>query len=417
MSLVNILHFDYPPLHIFWHNARIMMEQYKKSLMLIERLNRAKAFWFPNLPKEDRLAFWKDVTHTNLSREWILGVVMILALLILMTIDCVIGRVTPELYDLSICAILYRALMVSILVIFLIVQRRSIPIDEITTRHQFLDVGVACFGLAWTSLLTGALQLVRPGIEPYMIAVFVVAAFIFQGGLRSSITFGACLIILTVSMWHFQANPRIVIAQLVNGTLFTILAIFISRAVFVFHMREFLNGRTIRDQKLALEEAILQLAESNEMLKRLTAIDPLTGISNRRFLEEAFKKEWKRQMREGRALSVIMVDIDQFKSFNDSYGHLAGDECLKLVAATLQKSLRRPSDLVARFGGEEFVALLPQTDRKGALFVAKRMTDAVAALNIQHIGSPPGRLAISTGVGTCRPGKDLDPEGSHQGSR
>ncbi len=375
--------------------------------MLNERLNLLKAVWFPELPQTDKLAFDKNMIHTNLSRERILCVLMIATFLILMGIDYVIGRTHPELNGLYIGAILYRAFLVLILIVFLIVPGHDTASDEIRGWHRFLDCGFVMITLIWTSSMTGALQLVRIGIEPYIIPILIAAAFIFQGGLRSAVTLGVSLFTLTAGLLHFQTNVHVLIAQLVNGTIFTIFAFVISRVVFALRMREFVNAKLIKDQKLALEEANLRLAESNEMLKRLTALDPLTGISNRRFFEKALRVEWKRQARAGRPLSVIMIDVDRFKSFNDSYGHQAGDECLKLVAETLRDSLKRPSDLVARYGGEEFVVLLPQTDRRGAHHVARRIMDAIIALNIRHVGSPLGQLSVSTGVGTCMPGKDF----------
>ena len=143
----------------------------------------------------------------------------------------------------------------------------------------------------------------------------------------------------------------------------------------------------------------IELKQHRDRLEKLSSMDGLTGISNRRRFDEALAREWKRAVRHNTVLSLIMIDIDYFKAFNDSYGHLAGDECLKRVAATLVQSTKRPSDLVARYGGEEFVALLPRTDRDGALCIAKEMQNQIQTLNIPNEKSEVSKfLTVSLGV-------------------
>lgn len=158
----------------------------------------------------------------------------------------------------------------------------------------------------------------------------------------------------------------------------------------------------IRDitQRKAAEE---QLVAANEQLKALTETDTLTGVANRRRFDRAFEGEFKRCQRSGSQLSVLFIDIDKFKSFNDTYGHGAGDDCIRQVAQALLSSLKRPADLVARYGGEEFAILLPETSALNAETVAETMRAAVAYLGIQHQGSQHGCVTISVGVagGKC----------------
>lgn len=135
-------------------------------------------------------------------------------------------------------------------------------------------------------------------------------------------------------------------------------------------------------------------------LRRQSMIDGLTGVGNRRRFDETLRREWLRARRNGESLSLLMVDVDHFKLFNDQYGHPAGDACLRTVASALVSTSQRPADLVARYGGEEFVQLLPKTGRAGAAHLAWRAFDAVAALGISHDGSPLGRrLTVSVGIG------------------
>jgi diguanylate cyclase (GGDEF)-like protein len=139
-------------------------------------------------------------------------------------------------------------------------------------------------------------------------------------------------------------------------------------------------------------------ASHNKRLIELVHKDGLTGLSNRRRFDELLVQEFNRACRNASPLGLILIDVDWFKSYNDTYGHLSGDECLRLVAGGVSGELKRPGDEAARYGGEEMVVLLPSTDRLGALKVAQQMCDAVAALGITHAGSTYGKVTISAGV-------------------
>jgi len=137
---------------------------------------------------------------------------------------------------------------------------------------------------------------------------------------------------------------------------------------------------------------------------RLQALsDGLTGLANRHCFSEAIEREFRRAARTGRPLSLIMVDIDFFKAFNDQYGHPAGDACLRAISTTVQGVLRRPSDVAARYGGEEFAILLPETDTTGAVQVVSDMQTAVRTLAIPHEAGPGGVITLSAGVASWYP--------------
>lgn len=151
----------------------------------------------------------------------------------------------------------------------------------------------------------------------------------------------------------------------------------------------------------------LMLKLQRDRLAALTMTDGLTEIANRRRLDMHLDAEWRRCARARSPLSVVMVDIDHFKAFNDRYGHAAGDECLKRVAQALEAVPSRPGDLVARSGGEEFVCLLPGTDADGARVIAERLCATVYELEIPHADSnADGRVTVSAGVGTVEPTRD-----------
>lgn len=158
----------------------------------------------------------------------------------------------------------------------------------------------------------------------------------------------------------------------------------------------------------AILQARIKLAlgvkKSLDQLARSARIDGLTQVNNRREFERVIETEWRRANRSRANISLIMLDIDHFKLFNDNYGHLAGDGCLRTVAQAIQKCLQRAQDIVCRYGGEEFVVILPETDIQGAMQLAERIRQAVAGLAIQHSNSPTAEsITLSLGVAVKRP--------------
>ena len=154
----------------------------------------------------------------------------------------------------------------------------------------------------------------------------------------------------------------------------------------------------------------LDLKRKQELLEKYAFIDALTEIPNRRRFDEVMDCEWNRAMRSGNVLSLIFMDIDYFKTYNDTYGHDIGDECLRRVAACLQNSMRRAGDFVARYGGEEFAAILPYTNYTDAIAMAKHITKNVDDLAIEHKTSDACRhLSLSMGITTIRPSETSRP--------
>jgi diguanylate cyclase (GGDEF)-like protein len=146
-------------------------------------------------------------------------------------------------------------------------------------------------------------------------------------------------------------------------------------------------------------------------LERLATRDGLTGIANRRCFDEKLSNEWKRERRDLRTLSLLMIDVDHFKRYNDTYGHQAGDLCLQQIAGVLEEVVYRPGDLVARYGGEEFAVILTATDAEGASIVARRIIERIAQLAIPHSSGEGGRVTLSIGISTSLPQADMQQEG------
>lgn len=146
----------------------------------------------------------------------------------------------------------------------------------------------------------------------------------------------------------------------------------------------------------------LTLKLQSEYLKSLAFLDGLTGLYNRRYFDEQMQRLLAQMHRNKHPLSVLLMDVDYFKRYNDSLGHLAGDDCLKRVANSLAMVAQRPLDMACRYGGEEFAVILPGSDSEGAMVVAKRVQQAIEQESIHHPESPWQRVTLSIGVATCQ---------------
>src|SRR5450830_1799362 len=165
-------------------------------------------------------------------------------------------------------------------------------------------------------------------------------------------------------------------------------------------------SRLQRDQAFRfLRESQKQLADANIELQKLAALDGLTGIANRRRFDDTMHIEWQRGQRDKKPLTLLMCDVDFFKGYNDSFGHLAGDLCLKKVAAVLTEHLKRPADLAARYGGEEFAIILPETPLTGALVIANACRSHLAGLAIDNPEAAGAIVTMSVGVASAVPSK------------
>jgi diguanylate cyclase (GGDEF) domain len=143
----------------------------------------------------------------------------------------------------------------------------------------------------------------------------------------------------------------------------------------------------------------LELKTISDNFEIISHIDVLTGLYNRRYFNEAYDREWKNSIIAKTPISLIMIDIDYFKKYNDTYGHLKGDECLATVSKEIKQSARKPTDIVSRFGGEEFIMILPKTDINNAVLLAKSILKAVENLNIAHESSSINkRITLSIGI-------------------
>jgi diguanylate cyclase (GGDEF)-like protein len=182
----------------------------------------------------------------------------------------------------------------------------------------------------------------------------------------------------------------------------------IDAAAELIEQREAEREALLKTLEQRVAERTRELQESEARLRLLATTDALTGLPNRRRFDEVFAIAWRQALRDQSCISLLMIDADYFKRYNDRYGHEAGDACLRAIAGAIGALVVRAGDFAARYGGEEFLVLLPVTDAEGALTVAQRIHDAICGLNVPHGGSPIGIATVSIGVATAIPQHSAD---------
>jgi len=351
-----------------------------------------KEYLFPGPTKKEAPAFRDAVTSCNIRRQRVLAPLVIAACAVLSVLEMffMMGRDPAGRYFFG-AFVLVQMVTAIFMARFLLAS--GDPVKPAGCDKRRLDKAFAFTALSWAVISSGMMVSEATGSGPYLIAVLSFASVIFLETLQGIVLLCLAPLLFAGSAFCFGAGRNIASGTCASILAATVFAYTISRINFVMLLRNFRDAEYIAGQKR-------ELMESNERLHQLSFLDPLTNIANRRFLEMSLSREWRQQSRSCRQLSVIMIDIDWFKNYNDTYGHLDGDACLRLVAAGLKASLKRPSDLVTRFGGEEFCVLLPDTDADGAYSLAERIRRQIAGSEVRLDDGTTAPITVSAGVAT-----------------
>lgn len=381
-------------------------------------LKQQLATLFPTVAEVDKADFDRSATFSNLGRQRVMAwvVIVTMPIIALTEIKALLDVGSPLRFWLEYQGIAFlRALFVFGAVVFLLAGRRPTSEYDIRRRHRFFEVGFILFSMVITAVLTGVGQPLksellsefgRPSLSSigaYLIAAFTFAAFLHMTIRVTLLTYGMAWAFLVIHLVLAQPKWIYSVIDIVNVTLMTLLAVLLSQVIRATCLKEFSHLRLIESQQQQLAMTNARLAESNNKLRRLSFLDPMTGLANRRYLEKYLEREWGRAIREHTPLSLVMMDLDYFKDFNDAYGHQEGDKCLAEIAAHIREVLKRPTDLLARYGGDEFIAVLPNTGQEGAMQVADSIAQAVGNLAILVPNSPHRCLTISLGTASHRP--------------
>ena len=351
------------------------------------------------VPEEARADLRRKILSTNIHMQRYLAMLGLCAALLLAGLALVAPDhwLGPNYAYWRPRLLAMRGLLLGINVLYLLISRAAIRKDATERSKKICDfifrAGFSLFLGFWIGYFSPMMH----AAAFFLFGVLVMAVFLISTPLSSITTFGLCLAAATVAMFSLNGMTRPEAAEImINAVVVTVVAMAIAQFVYLREVRDFLQRRTI--------------ARQNRQLKRYAMIDGLTAVANRRRFDLVLEREWGRAAVQKQPLSMIMADIDHFKAFNDIYGHLAGDDCLKAVAQTLDDCLSREGDLLARYGGEEFSVILPGTHEEGAMNMCRRMRKAIHRLDIAHQGSDLGKLTISLGAATLVPKGDDEPQ-------
>ncbi len=258
--------------------------------------------------------------------------------------------------------------------------------------------------LAWCAGISLLDQQTNGQILVYTVAVIAVAVTPFLKPLYLAGIYAVVHIAFLIMLPHFQVSYAVVYGHYVNSTTFVLISYAISYMRYKKIIEEFGNRKLIQEKNSELERMNRELAEANLQLELISRTDSLTGVCNRYMFDKAIKIEWNRCKRNLVPLSLIMIDIDFFKNYNDSHGHMVGDDCIRQVANVLKAFTKRSSDLVARYGGDEFALVLPYMGKESALSLAEQIRKKVEETAIRFANtSSQDFLTISAGVNSAVP--------------
>lgn len=296
-------------------------------------------------------------------------------------------------------------IMICCMTIFLLIFIKvSKNIPAYSKEISVLKVVFASFILFWCAGISLLDQMFYGQIIVYTVALIAVAVTPIYEPLLLFLIYSIVQITFIMLLPYFQKSSLLQFGIIINCTGFMLICWAISYMRYIRHIHYFYNSKTLENNSEELKRLNKELKEANLKLEKLSNTDGLTGISNRLLFDKTLNAEWGRCRRHFMPLTLIMIDIDFFKAYNDSYGHQAGDECLKKIAATMSSNVRRSSDVVARYGGEEFAIILPYMKKGDALEFAEQLRIAVESLEIPHItSSVSDYITISLGVHTVVP--------------
>ena len=289
---------------------------------------------------------------------------------------------------------------------------RKIADKEFSIKHKRrIIIGYISFILYWSAAMSILDQMTYGQILVYIIAIIGIAEFTCLEPVILLPMFLSCQIAFVLVLPIFQESTSESYGDIVNSTIFVLLSLVIARMLYKSRVESFLNRKTIEENNDELNEINQKLQEANETLEKLSITDALSDLNNRRKFEEAIALEWNRCKRHKVELSIIFIDIDFFKLYNDNYGHQSGDQCIRKIAKILKGASRRASDFVARYGGEEFVVVLSHIGKEEAYEAAESIRKDIENLEIVHDYSNISKfVTASLGIYTCIPTIDISIE-------
>lgn len=367
-----------------------------------------KNFFATSLPDGDKREFLISVNTINASRARTTALTFALLEVAMIAVHFLTNR--QRLFDRP--YIYYGALyllMLAVMIVFIAVfAKLASDVPKNLLRIRVAGICFTVFILMWCAAISLLDQLSSGQVIVYLLAVISIAITPSFEPIVLLIIYLAVHILFLIALPRFQTSGTLLYANAVNTTTFMVIAWAIACMRYKSRAEDFKNRKTILEKNEQLRRINAKLQEVNQKLEAISNTDSLTGVINRLKFEKVITDEWNRCRRHAIPLSLIMVDMDFFKEYNDNYGHPAGDNCLKQIAGVLTVCAKRSSDKVARYGGDEFAVLLPHTDRESAIKLAEQMRNAVEEKKTPHQRSGVSdHVTISLGINTVVPSDDL----------
>lgn len=375
--------------------------------MFSKALSHLSAVLFPQVPGCNRRDLTDGINRVNVARAKITAAAFVFLELLLLAVSFAVRKddmlIPPGRYYLW----MYLTMLSAMLGFYIFFGKMQKNVER---RAREIGVGgifFTSFILCWCAGISLLDQIYSGQILVYVFAAVAVSVTPFFKPVTLLLMYlpiQAAFVVLLIKIPQPFGFP---FGNIVNSTAFLVISWFISFMRYRAYVIEFSHAKLIEEKNTELNRINIRLQEANRKLEILSRTDSLTGVSNRSMFDFMIKVEWDRCRRSFAPLSLVMIDIDFFKDFNDHYGHPAGDLCLRKVAEALSGCAKRASDTVARYGGEEFAVILPMMDQAGAKKLAEQIRDAVEKLAIPHAFSRVSKhVTISLGVYTGIPDGD-----------
>lgn len=375
--------------------------------MLFRIFKLMKDFLLVSVSDRYKKEFEIDINMINITRGKITAITFITVEIVQLTASLIIKGDAflkrPSIYY----GVMYITMIIAMTLFLLMFIKLENNISKNSTSIAVVGAFFAIFILSWCSGISLLDQLSSGQIIVYAVAIISIAvAPIFKPVILLLIYFAANTLFF-ILLPCFQKSSGMLFADYINSSAFVVISWVISYMMYKNYVDNFNNRKIIQDKSDELRKVNEELEDANRKLEKLSQTDGLTGIFNRAAFDSSMKSEWDRCKRYSISLSLIMIDIDFFKLFNDNYGHQAGDECLRQVAEVFLTCARRSSDVVARYGGEEFAIILSHIDKQNVIKFAEQLREKVEQLAILHSHSPVSKyVTISLGVSTTIPSSE-----------
>ncbi len=374
--------------------------------MLANIVKLIKNFFIISMSDGDKAEFTISINSINIARAKITTIMFVVLEAMMLLIHYI--KNSEKLFDAPYIyyGFMYVLMMAAMIAFFVIFTKLGTDVQRYISRIRIAGIFFIAFILMWCAGISLLDQLSNGQVIVYIVAVVSIAVTpFFEPAVLLLVYLAVHALFLTAMLAtpYFQ-NSAHLLGNSINATTFVIISWAISYMRYKKQTEDFINKKIMLEKNEELKKINLQLQEANQKLEKMSVTDSLTGINNRLGFETAIRDEWNRCKRHSIPLSLIIADVDFFKEFNDNYGHQAGDYCIITVAEVLKSYAKRSSDKIARYGGDEFVVLIPHMDRESALNLAEQIRKAVEERHVPHMFSGVSdHVTLSLGVNTVIP--------------